>query len=56
MLNHLLGSYVGMAVNNPKKYPKKPYLSENQPLEDMDDDEMEKMAKRNTIKMGGEIK
>jgi len=23
-LNHILGSYVGVAVNAPKKYPKKP--------------------------------
>lgn len=26
MLNHILGRYVAYAVNNPKKYPKKPLL------------------------------
>ena len=25
-LNHILGSYIGLAVNSPKKYPKKPAL------------------------------
>ncbi len=56
LLNYWLGSYVGIAVNNPKKYPKKPYTLTNQKLEDMDDDELEKQGRRNTIKMGGVIK
>jgi len=32
-LNHLLGRYVGIAVNNPKKYPKEPYLSDERKRE-----------------------
>lgn len=26
-LNYLLGQYIGLAINSPKKYPKKPFLS-----------------------------
>ena len=28
-LNHILGNYIATGVNNPKKYPKEPYLSED---------------------------
>ncbi len=56
MLNHLLGKYIAIAFNEPKNYPKKSFLSratiEN---EIMTDDDMEKMAKYNTIKMGGVV-
>lgn len=30
-LNHILGQYIAIGVNNPKKYPKQPYLSNSKP-------------------------
>lgn len=54
-LNHLLGQYVGIAFNNPKKYPSKPYTQKEDDLKPMTDDEMERQARHNTIKMGGVI-
>lgn len=29
-LNHLLGKYIAIGVNNPKKYPKKPFLAKEE--------------------------
>lgn len=29
-LNHILGNYISIGVNNPKKYPKDPALSANE--------------------------
>ena len=55
-LNYLLGKYVGWAVNDPKHYPKQPFTEKNTDLKPMSDEEMEKQARRNTIKMGGVIK
>ena len=55
-LNYLLGKYITFAFNNPKKYPSKPFLDNNNTdLKPMTDEEMEKQARRNTIKMGGVI-
>ena len=55
-LNFLLGKYIGFAVNDPKHYPSKPFTdTRNTELEPMTDEQMEKMARRNTIKMGGVI-
>ena len=34
-LNHTLGRYIGIAVNNPKKYPKEPYLAEERKRENI---------------------
>lgn len=56
MLNYMLGKYIGWAVNDPKHYPKKAFLDEGMELKPMSNEEMEKQARRNTIKMGGEIK
>ncbi len=58
MLNHVLGKYIAYANNNPKKYPKSPYLgyvfeSEKKVNGIMSNDEMEKIAKRNNIILGG---
>lgn len=57
MFNHLLGVYIGYAINNPKKYPKNPFFEKE--MEDnnriMSDDEMERQARLNTIKKGGVI-
>ena len=55
-LNHILGKYIGFAVNDPKHYPSRPFTEKNTDLKPMTDDEMEKQARRNTIKMGGVIK
>ena len=54
-LNYILGKYVAYAVNDPKNYPKQPFTQKNTNLEPMTDEEMEKQARRNTIKMGGVI-
>lgn len=55
-LNYLLGKYIGYAVNDPKHYPDKPF-TEQTPIDmkPMTDEEMERQARRNTIKMGGVI-
>lgn len=54
-LNYLLGKYVGWAINDPKHYPTKPFSEKNTKLKPMSDEDMEKQARRNTIKMGGVI-
>ena len=54
-LNFILGKYIAFAVNDPRKYPKQPFTDKTSPLEPMSDEEMEKQARRNTIKMGGVI-
>ena len=55
LLNFMLGKYIAYAFNDPKKYPSKPFLENDTDLKPMTDDEMEKQARRNTIKMGGVI-
>lgn len=55
-LNYLLGKYVAYGVNNPKHYPSKPFTEKDTDLKPMTDEEMERQARRNTIKMGGVIK
>lgn len=53
--NYMLGKYISWAVNDPKNYPNKPFTEKNTELKPMTDEEMEKQARRNTIKMGGVI-
>ena len=53
--NYLLGKYIAYAVNDPKKYPSKPFTEKNTDLKPMTDEDMELQARRNTIKMGGVI-
>lgn len=55
-LNYVLGKYIAYAVNDPKHYPNKPFSEKDTELKPMADEEMEKQARRNTIKMGGVIK
>jgi len=57
-LHHLLGNYIAIGVNNPKKYPKEPYLTEKKQiaLKEMSDDQMQQEAKRIAIMFGGEVK
>ena len=54
-LNYVLGKYISFAVNDPKRYPSKPFSEKDTDLKPMTDDEMERQARRNTIKMGGVI-
>ena len=53
--NYILGKYIAYAVNDPRHYPTKPFTEKTPQLEPMTDEEMEKQARRNTIKMGGVI-
>ena len=59
--NYNLGKYIAYAVNDPKKYPKKPFLynidvKKKKIGEDvMSDEEMEKMMRLNTKLLGGKI-
>lgn len=53
-LNHILANYIGFAVNDPKHFPKEPYLGKKKTVL-MDDNEMERMARINTLKQGGVI-
>ena len=55
LFNYMLGKYVAYAFNDPKRYPSKPFTEKNTDLEPMTDEEMERQARRNTIKMGGVI-
>ena len=55
LFNFMLGKYVAYAFNDPKHYPSKPFTEKTTQLEQMTDEEMEKQARRNTIKMGGVI-
>lgn len=53
-LNYELGYYIMFAVNDPKKYPKKPFRAKEQ-VRVMSGEEMERIARANTIKLGGNI-
>lgn len=55
LFNFMLGKYVAYAFNDPKRYPSKPFTEKNTDLKPMTDEEMERQARRNTIKMGGVI-
>jgi len=54
-LNHLFGKYIGYAFNDPRHYPSEPFTQRKTQMEPMTDEQMEKQARRNTIKMGGVI-
>ena len=55
LFNFILGKYIAYAFNDPKHYPSKPFTERDTDLKPMTDEEMEKQARRNTIKMGGVI-
>lgn len=55
LLNHILGKYIAYAFNDPKHYPDKPFTEKNTDLKTMTDEEMERQARHNTIRMGGVI-
>ncbi len=54
-LNYMLAQYIAYAFNDVKHFPKKPFTDNDTKLEPMSDEEMEKIGRRNTIKMGGVI-
>lgn len=56
-LNYMLGKYIAFAFNDPKHYPNKPFTEKDNDtkLKPMSDEEMERQARHNTIKMGGVI-
>jgi hypothetical protein len=54
--NFNLGKYLMLAYNDPKKYPKKPFLWKDERTNTiMTEEEMDRMMRRNTISLGGEI-
>ena len=54
--NFSLGKYIAYAVNDPKKYPKKPFLWEEENKgKVMTGEEMDRIMKKNTIILGGTI-
>lgn len=56
-MNWVLGSYISMAFNNPKKYPKQALLSkENNAKIEMSDIEIENQIKLMNSKLGGTVK
>jgi hypothetical protein len=58
MNNWNLGKYIAYSYNDPKKYPKKPFLHKEQKESIgriMSNEEMDRMMKYNTIKLGGKI-
>jgi len=54
-LNHILGSYIRVAFNDPSKYPGKPYLHKEETATDQTASDMERIARLNTLTLGGEI-
>ena len=55
MNNFNLGKYIAYAVNDPKKYPKKPFLAKEEANKVMSNEEMDRVMRRNTIILGGKI-
>jgi len=57
-LNHNLGIYIAIAFNNPKRYPKRPFMYEKEIEEKkvMTAEEMLNILKRKTLILGGDIK
>ena len=58
MLNYVLGKYIAFSSNDPKKYPKQPFLgytfgSDKKSNGIMSNEDMEAVAKRNNLKLGG---
>ena len=55
--NYMLGKYIAYAFNDPKKYPKVPFLEEQERKSVSHTSEsLEQIAMRNTILLGGVIK
>lgn len=54
-MNYSLGKYIAIAVNQPKRYPKKPFLYKEEVKKEMTIEEMERIMQDNTIKLGGQI-
>lgn len=55
-LNWLLGKYIAYSFNEPRKYPKKPFLDDSVTASaNMTDAEMEEMGRKNCYMLGGEV-
>ena len=61
-LNHMLGRYIGYAVNDPKKYPKEPFLEEDKSdgtptynLNEMDSGEIDKAMENMANKFNARV-
>lgn len=52
-MNYLLGKYIAFASNDPRKYPKKPFLADLDKPRVMTAEEMERQARRITKKLNG---
>ncbi len=52
--NFHLGKYVGIAVNDPKKYPQKPFLHDTR-KKPMTPEEMEARVRRMTLILDGKV-
>lgn len=58
-LNFMLGKYIAIGVNDPKKYPRKPFLEKEEVKVEnrvMTGSEMERIIKRNNLILGGKTK
>ena len=54
--NYNLGKYISYAFNAPKKYPSKPFLQKEETKDiEMTDEQMERVARINTLKLGGKV-
>lgn len=52
--NHLLGQYISIGVNNPKKYPKEPFLArQEKKMLPADDNALAKLASSLGARMNG---
>jgi hypothetical protein len=54
--NYNLGRYIAYAVNDPKKYPRRPFSEKIEEMKPMTAEEMERVMRKNTIMLGGVIK
>jgi len=52
--NYNLGKYIAIAFNNPKKYPRRPFLQEEE-KKMMTAEDFDRVMRRNTILLGGKI-
>lgn len=57
-INFNLGKYIAIAFHDPKKYPAKPFLYKEEEKKEkmMSIEQMQRIARLNTSRMGGTIK
>ena len=54
--NYNLGRYIAYAYHDPEHYPTEPFLTEKKKSAIMSNEEMDRVMRLNTIKLGGKIK